>query len=58
MPSTTFASAATASLRTLVLAADARSANDVAKTLRTMANSVAKTQFRVGGVSFFLLFCF
>ena len=46
-----FASAMTASLRTLVGASQAKSATDVSSVLRNAAESVAKAQFKIGGVS-------
>lgn len=46
-----FASAVTASLRALVGASEAKSANDVSSVLRSAADSVVKAQFKIGGVS-------
>ena len=51
MASTSFASAVSASLRTLVGASQAKSANDVSSVLRNAADSVVKAQFKIGGVS-------
>ena len=46
-----FASAVTASLRSLVGASQAKSATDVSSVLRNAADSVVKAQFKIGGVS-------
>lgn len=51
MAPTSFASAVSASLRTLVGASQAKSANDVSSVLRNAADSVVKAQFKIGGVS-------
>lgn len=52
MSSTSFASAVTASLRSLVGVSQAKSTNDVSSVLRNAADSVVKAQFKIGGVSF------
>jgi len=41
----------TASLRSLVGASQAKSSKDVSSVLRNAADSVAKAQFKIGGVS-------
>lgn len=51
MAPTSFASAVSASLQTLVGASQAKSANDVSSVLRNAADSVVKAQFKIGGVS-------